>query len=320
MELYEILAELIRRSSENPYVGNPGKSRPEPIEKPVADFIESFLEMRGLAFQRVGIGERYNIVAEVGSGRTTIIFNGHMDTVPAGDPSRWAHGPFSAEREGDRVFGRGAADMKGGLAVFLKLLEDLLRLEDDLHTRIQFQFVVDEETGAASPFGTALLVERGYTGDFVIIGEPGAHKIANGHKGLYRFKITVEGEAVHTGLREWEQRRKGKNAILDMCKVVQCVQEVAKDLERNEHPLFPGRKNVLTFPTLIRGGTGINIVPDLCEAFGDCRLVSVRPEEVRARIESCLTGVKGSIEDIVKVPPAVADPKNKYIQRFRQIA
>ncbi len=70
----------------------------------------------------------------------------------------------------------------------------------------------------------------------MIIAEPGMHKITNGHKGLYRFKITVEGKAVHTGLREWEQKKKGRNVILDMVRVIECVQEIAKFLEEEGNP------------------------------------------------------------------------------------
>ncbi len=83
-----------------------------------------------------------------------------MDTVPVGTLEKWKHDPFSATIEGDIVYGRGAADMKGGLAVYLGSAKRLTEKEDDLPVKVQFQFVVDEETGAASPYGTTLLVKK----------------------------------------------------------------------------------------------------------------------------------------------------------------
>lgn len=68
--------------------------------------------------------------------------------------------PFSAELKDDRVYGRGAANMKGGLAVYLALADHLMKMEGDLPVKVQFQFVVDEKTGADSPYGTALLVKK----------------------------------------------------------------------------------------------------------------------------------------------------------------
>ncbi len=60
------------------------------------------------------------------------------------------------------------------------------------------------------------------------------------------------------------------------------------------------------------------MVPDRCEAFGDCRIVSVRPEDIRRYLENCLQNVKGNIEDLIKVPPAVVPPDNPYVVLFHQ--
>ena len=120
--------------------------------------------------------------------------------------------------------------------------------------------MVDEESGACSPYGTQYLLEQGLLpGDAAIIGEPGNRKVAIGHRGLYRFHLRIYGKAAHTGQGDSLQGSAGRNAILDMARLAQALFEYP--LPETYSEAFPNRKSVLTFPTLIQGGTGINIVP-----------------------------------------------------------
>src|SRR5260370_39669067 len=85
---------------------------------------------------------------------------------------------------------------------------------------LMLAFVVDEESGACSPYGTRYLLDQGLLhADAVIIGEPGNDKIAIAHRGLYHFRLQTRGEAIHTGLKAWEQAARGRNAILDMARL-----------------------------------------------------------------------------------------------------
>src|SRR5215471_9390350 len=87
-------------------------------------------------------------------------------------------------------------------------------------------FVVDEEPGACSPYGTCYLLETGrLRGDAAIISEPENDKIAIGHRGIYRFGLKILGESTHTGLKAWEQKRKGRNAILDMARIALALED-----------------------------------------------------------------------------------------------
>jgi len=314
-EQIEFLQELVRTPSVNPYVKNPTKSNPKkPVELEVAKLIFNKLKKFGLSPRFEGISSlRPNVVCEFGEGKKTLIFNGHMDTVP---PTRdYDFDPFSGVIKEGKLYGVGVLDMKSALSCYVYAARALLKFEKELKGKICLQFVIDEEPMAASHFGTRYLLEKGYTGDAAIIGEPGTRKITIGNRGGYRFKIEVFGDAVHTGSREWEQKKKGKNAILEMTKVINSLQDFKFPAE--QHPVFPGRKNVLTFPTLITGGKAINVVPDSCVAFGDTRILpgitkEFMEKEIKKRIDKL--EVKYKLTPVVYVPSVFIKPEEKIVK------
>ncbi len=320
-EQIEFLQKLVQTKSVNPNVDDPTKSSPyDPVELKVAELIFNKLKEIGLRPKFEGISlSRPNVVCEFGQGKKTLIFNGHMDTVP---PAReWDFNPFLGIIKNGRLYGSGALDMKSALCCYIFMAKALLKFEKMLNGRILLQFVIDEEPMAASHFGTRYLLEKGYTGDAAIIGEPGTGKITIGNRGGYRFKIQVFGDAVHTGSREWEQRKEGLNAILEMTKVINALQNFKFPSE--EHPVFPGRKNILTFPTIIRGGKAINIVPDYCEAFGDARILpgitkEFMEREIREKIDKL--GVKYKLIPIVYVPPVFINPEEPLVRILKNNA
>ena len=183
--------------------------------------------------------------------------------------------------------------------------------------QVTLAFVVDEEPGACSRFGTQYLFERGLLGgDAAIIGEPGNSQVSIGHRGLYRFRLLVRGEATHTGRRAWEQQRQGRNAILEMARVSLAL--AAMPMPETTSEAYPGRKSVLTFPTLIRGGSGINVVPDLCEAYGDVRLLpGLSAATVKDLIKEQLRALSVDayqLDDLLVVPPAETPPRAEIVQ------
>ena len=152
--------------------------------------------------------QRPNVVCHIpGSGKTekTLILTTHMDTV---EPSDYTRDPWGAQIEEGRLYGVGAADAKAQIAAFVYAVYALRQAGITLAGGVTLAFVVDEEPGACSPYGTRYLLEQGLLqGDAAIIGEPGNHKIAIGHRGIYRFRLQIKGEATHTGVKAWEQRR-----------------------------------------------------------------------------------------------------------------
>ncbi len=281
------LKSLVKARSANPFATD--QSPPDqPIEAKVARLIVSFLKDLKLSPRRVGVSkERQNVICHLGPDRfrKPLILNGHMDTVePAAD---WTVDPFAAEIKDGKLFGLGALDMKATLSGYLFAVAALLGEKAKLDGRLTLEFVVDEESGAASPYGTKFLLQKGIIAKAALIGEPGTAKIAIGHRGGYRFRLTTVGEAVHTGTSAWEKKQKGRNAILDMAKVACALQKI--ELPYKPARAFLGRIPVFTFPTKIEGGKTINMVPDRCTAEGDVRLMPGNSDkQVRMWIEDCL--------------------------------
>ena len=314
-EQIEFLQKLVQTRSVNPNMDDPTKSSPyDPIELEIAELIFNKLEEISLSPKFEGISSsRPNAVCEFGKGKKTLIFNGHMDTVPP--PKGYDFNPFLGFIKDGKLFGSGALDMKSALCCYIYMAKALLKIEKELKGKICLQFVIDEEPMAASHFGTRYLLEKGYIGNAAIIGEPGMKKITIGNRGGYRFKLEVFGDAVHTGSREWEQKKEGLNAVLEMMRAINTLQDFKFPIK--EHPIFPGRKNVLTFPTLIKGGKAINIVPDSCITFGDTRILpgiskEYMEKEIKERLDKL--EIKYKLTPIVYVPAVFVKPIELIVQ------
>jgi succinyl-diaminopimelate desuccinylase len=149
-----------------------------------------------------------------------------------------------------------------------------------------------------------------------MIGEPGEDKVSIAHRGLYRFRLRIQGEATHTGLRAWEQGQQGRNAILDMVRIALALSE--HSLPQTHSEAFPDRKSVLTFPTLIHGGSGINIVPDFYEVYGDVRLLpGLSADVVKPTIQEHLTALSIEdyrLDDLIVVPAAETSAQAEMVR------
>jgi succinyl-diaminopimelate desuccinylase len=317
-QLVDFLQRLIRAKSPNPFT--PDTSLPDnPIEEEVAAAV--YQELRSLGFQAALHGvspRRPNVLSTIpGKDSTdkTLILTTHMDTVAPSDG--YIRDPWGAQIEDGRLYGLGSADAKAQIAMFIYAVHALYRAGVQLGGNVVFAFVVDEEPGACSLYGTRYLLEQGVLhGDAVIIGEPGNEKVAIAHRGLYRFRLRIHGEATHVGLKDWEQGTRGHNAILDMARVALALSTVT--LPEAHSTAFPHRRSVLTFPTLIHGGSGMNMVPDLCEAYGDVRLLpGISGNEIRRLIEEQLEVLsikRYNIDDLVSVPALETDPSAEIVQ------
>ncbi len=215
--------------------------------------------------------ERPNVLVSWGQGRRGFALMGHMDTVAEGDPAQWNHPPFAARIRSDRVYGRGAADNKAGIACGLYTLALLgeMKLLDPVVHRVMLAGFVDEESGASSPLGVRALLDRGdlpvsgaiysYASDIVCIG----------HRGLIRLVLEAHGRAVHSGSEAWSQGQGGVNAVTGLAAVL-------VDLERLEFPppaseLDTGLGSTITPGTLIQGGDFESMVPSYARALVDIR-------------------------------------------------
>ncbi|MEI3605768.1 peptidase [Pseudogracilibacillus sp. SE30717A] len=131
------------------------------------------------------------------AGRS-LILNGHIDVVPAGDKSLWTNDPYSGEVIDGKLYGRGTTDMKGGNMATLIALETVIDLGVELKGDVIYESVIEEETGGA---GTLAAIQRGYKADVAIIPEPSEMRIFPKQQGSLWFKVTVKGISAHGGTR-----------------------------------------------------------------------------------------------------------------------
>ena len=308
------LKKLVAIKSANPFT--PEFSDPRvPVELEAAKLIRETLKSFKVRTRLVGSSkERPNVVGWLGRSRArkSLILNGHMDTVVP--PDSYRGDPYDPFIRGERMYGLGVLDMKAVLSAYVFLPRILSDLKVNLLGKLILQFVVDEEPGACSKLGTKYLLRQGIRAKAAIVGEPG-NQIGIGHRGGYRFKLTTKGEAVHTGVSAWQEKVKGRSAIEDMMRVIKALRHC--DLPFKTAKAFPRKKPVFTFPTLINGGTAINIVPDTCIAYGDVRLMPGNSDkQVRLCIEERLKkekDLKYSLEDLLFVPAVEIDEKEEVV-------
>ena len=241
------------------------------------------------------------LVAEVGSpadagDRPCVVFHGHLDVVPA-EP-----GQFQPRVEGDRLIGRGAYDMKGGLAAMMCALKDLERQSG---VRVRLVCVPDEESEEIEDRSTDAVVARGLGGDFAITGEPTNLHIGVEAKGVLAMVIEVHGRAAHSST-PWL----GDNAVLKAIDVFRAIESLPFSRESSE---------VFDRPSInlgrIEGGDAINKVPDRCQMAVDIRfLPGQEPQEIMAQI-----GRIPAIE-VTKsfvFPPVSVSRTNPYVRALR---
>ncbi|MEM0118037.1 MAG: M20 family metallopeptidase [Conexivisphaerales archaeon] len=287
-QLLDLARNLVKIPSENP----PGE------EKGVANFISSWFEKKGnysITFLEAARNRPNVIVTTEELPGKKILFNGHMDVVPAGDS--WSVDPFEAAVIGDRMYGRGAADMKGALAAMMVAMDTVNKVAGDfLQGTIILTAVVDEEKGGS--LGSNQIVRKGIAADFAVVGEPTELRVASAHKGNLTFEVTTFGKSAHASMP-----KNGINAVLKMCAVISKLKKYSDELERSKpHPL-------LGLPTFnvgtIGGGVKSNVVPPSCRITAERRLII--PEDIER--------VKDEIEGILK-NLANEDPELKYELKF----
>lgn len=197
-----------------------------------------------------------------GGGRSLII-NGHIDVVSPGDLTRWTTPPFEADVRDGRIYGRGAVDMKGGIAAAMFALEALVANGVRLGGDVIFQTVPDEETCA---MGTVAAIERGYRADAGLVPEPTRLNFWIATRGLLHGSVAITGRSAHAEMNQppWQEGG-GVNAIEKSLPVLEAFGKLSAEWATREskaHPLL-GRPGVQ--PTIIHGGAFISNVPESCE-------------------------------------------------------
>ena len=303
-ELIDLTTRLIQIPTENP----PGN------EKKAFLFLKPILSKMGFDVKiLLSPKGRWNIIAEKrwGKGGRRLIFNGHLDVVPAGHLAQWKYPPFQGKLKKGRIYGRGASDMKGGIASFLHAISMIDR--SNIHPNqgaIILHLVSDEESHGHQGMDF-LTRKRVVRGDAAIVGEPTDLDPVIGQKGALWFRISTIGKPAH-GSRP----HLGINAIEKMKKVINQLNSIS--LEK-EHPLLG--KPTFNIGT-IQGGTKINIVPERCEIEVDRRMLpSEKKEGVLREIKESLDSLQlqdpsfqYQMEEIDFAEPSEIDPEDEIVK------
>jgi acetylornithine deacetylase/succinyl-diaminopimelate desuccinylase family protein len=295
------------------------------------DIVASHLTATGLEVQRWIEDDRYPVVAGrlpgSGGGRSLGI-NGHIDVVPVGDTSAWTHNPWAGEIADGRLWGRGATDMKGGVAAGMMaaraLREAGLMLAGDLWLHV----VADEEVVG---FSTRRLIQKLPRVDAVIDAEPTDLRIMPTEGGLIHFRIEFEGRESHAGNRYMSVHagglgeRAGINAIEKALKVITGLQELERQWGNlRSHPMLPPGFNTL-LPGVIVGGPGgghdgqLTLIsnpgtsPNYCSVeYNVWYLPQERFEEIRNEIEAYVL-------DICSTDPWLREHPPRFTWKLRNI-
>jgi acetylornithine deacetylase len=198
------------------------------------------------------------------TGGRRIVLVGHVDVVPVGDPATWSHDPWAGEVVGDRLYGRGAVDMKGGVASILGAVAALRAsgLAERLGGEVLVASVPSEEDGGQ---GMLAAIRAGVTGDMAVITEPTGLDVVIAHAGAITFKLTVPGRAAHASVR-----REGVSALDNLQTLVRALE--ADETARNSAETDPlMTAHGLPYATIIGkvwGGDWASTVIDRIQAEG----------------------------------------------------
>ncbi|AST93879.1 succinyl-diaminopimelate desuccinylase [Sutcliffiella cohnii] len=290
-ELIQLCSSLIQIPSENP----PGDSTE------ISEFIANYLKTFNIDVDwHESADKMYNLVSTIGNTEQgkQLIYCGHTDVVPAGDLSKWDFDPFSGEVKDGWMLGRGASDMKAGLAGLIFATTILKRLNIELPGSLTLAIVPDEETGGE--FGVPWLLKNNIiAGDGCLIAEPSSPRNPTiGQKGSYWFELEVVGKPGHGSLSPIA----GPNAIADTVRAIQEIQKLwdieievpeevkplievskryMKEVEKDRVKYQPVLEKITVNIGTIQGGTKANVIPESCKVQVDCRLpFGITEEEV----------------------------------------
>ncbi|MBY8985252.1 MAG: ArgE/DapE family deacylase [Candidatus Lokiarchaeota archaeon] len=335
-EYIQFLRDLIQTESYNP----PGN------EKNVALMIQQYLEEVDIKSEIFPFGDnRANLIATLHDDfkGKNLLFNGHMDVVPPGIEEEWKLPPLSATIKRKKIFGRGATDMKGGLAALVIALKILKKLRIRLSGNLILNAVGDEET--TGELGTKWCLDnklKDISVDLTLIGEPTniqplPHAIMLGERGRVLVKVVTNGISAHAAISPL-----GKNAIYMMSKIIENLDKLDKYMPHVEPPIKMERLKKLVSAsfvsenifnkilddqpslqaildslikstrvlTMIKGGIKDNVVPDMCEATIDFRLLAGQ------KVEDVMNALSQLIRNDVGFDvrnESTGDPKDVFV-------
>ena len=317
-EIIKLCCDTIKIPSDNP----PGDTTE------LAIFFRRYLEERGFEVEYFEAREgNPNLVATIeGSEKGPhLVLNGHMDQFPAEVGEPWSVDPYSGEVKDGRIYGRGASDMKGGVAATFFSFCLIKEMGLDLPGKLTLTLVSDEESGGQWGTGWLLKNRPELKGDAVLNAEPSGLTVRIGEKGSGRYRLKAQGKPAHGSWAGYA----GDNAIMKMIKVLPAVVNMNKikgkftdDTEKMiestmkgfdeqyGHEGAPGMNQLLKWTTvnigIIKGGSKVNIVPGTCEVEVDVRVpVGVTWKEIDEALEKSIETEPSISYEYLKDPTTI---------------
>lgn len=297
----KILKDLIQINSVN---GN---------EIDVAAYLAKLFEQYGFKTEIDAFGDRRaNLIVEFGSDSSKRVLGvtGHMDTVAIGNRNNWHHDPFGAETQGDRLYGRGAADMKSGLAAQVIALIELKESGWQPDGKIRFIATAGEEYGTP---GANRLEERGIAKDLdaLIVGEPTGGNIVYATSGSYNYQVICKGRSAHSSMPE-----RGVNAVSGLARFIELEDRLFDNV-----PLDQYLGSVKHSITILKAGDQVNTIPDHAELRGNIRPTrAFDNQKVTQRLNQAIdylnqtTDYQLSLNILNDWWPIETDPQNELVK------
>ena len=247
----EIFEALMAQDTINP----PGN------EKRGALCLKEIFDREGIPCEVQDLGDnRANFIASFGEGDKILEYSGHLDVVPCvGD---WQHTAIGTTEEGDLIYGRGACDMKGGVAAMCSAAISMFRDKTPLNGQIRLTFVADEED---ANLGMHAFLDSHKAATYTILGEPTDLHVAIAHRGVGRYYIDLLGHACHAALRSTEE-----TAVAKAARAVIAIEDLNKQLESMTHDVLPSPSIVVT---MVQGYEKDNVVPGKVRLLVDFRVL-----------------------------------------------
>lgn len=293
MKPFEYRSEVLRLTQDlvaiESHIDAPGR------EAAVGQFLVSWFRDHSIEAElQVVESERANVVARIpGGAGPSLMLNGHIDTVPAGDMTD----PFTPSVRKNELWGRGVCDMKGAVAAMACVMATIVHdgVADGLTGDLLFTGTVGEETGS---IGVKALVEAGVTTTFAIVGEPTSLRVGIAHKGACFIRISLTGLGAHGSCHE-----EGVNAVSYASQIIRALEtELRAKLSKRVHPLL-GASSVSV--GRISGGTQPNIVAEQCQIDIDRRT---------------LPGEQDTVDEIRQLVADICDPIDGLTWRVEEMS
>ncbi|WP_300359058.1 YgeY family selenium metabolism-linked hydrolase [Fusobacterium sp.] len=280
------------------------KNELEKIKADIIDFTKKFIQiksftgkeaeatklvankMKELGYDEVTIDSYGSVLGRIGSGKTKILYDAHIDVVEAKDEAEWKYPPFAAEIHDNIIYGRGTVDTKSSVIsmIYAGYLVKKLNLCKDKTIYISASVMEEDFDGELL---YRAIKENNLELDYVIIGEPSNLQIALGHRGRSMYKITTLGVSAHGSAPE-----KGDNAIYKMAKILERIENKQKEFDKLE-----GEKGSIVVSNIEARTASLNAVPDMCTIYIDRRLAMGETEDkVNKEMASFIEGIDAKYE------------------------